>query len=694
MNLLVPMFLYIGGVIVMSKIVIPFISQTVKIFAKTISSSSTQLIGEGSEKKSKVKFLDKKPVTNPEVANQNNTNNNNNNNYMQGGANRLPDMRGVGYDMPDGAMPQMGGGLSVNAIVGVANGIGVSNQMGNISNNLIAAQQTMGDINQTGNYISTKTKKGSRAISQMSSTMVNEYKGRRTAVSQSGNSTNTLMGKTSINSTGVSTNNIYGPVSRVRSGSGDVRTEKMSIEGASKINSLNAKTLYAPKAKRMKIQELNSQGGNSAHKGLNSILRDRRYVKEQIGELEEEYGVRIPNRKIKNPNITVNNIILKDENGKLKRFTLNKNTKSYEKFVQNVVKEAGIQDVESSGQIPTVEVTPSSQTETTPNGNTNVPEASTDQASMANQSINYAAILEMMNMMSMNQSQPQRVTEKNVYNNSEVRQMAIRMMPEQNVGTINKATDLTNELAKERARKNWMRANSSANRKFNVGERNRSDLDDMLKDASGTARMHFDRFVEETWGDEIHKEPSKEEMKAIEAQAIENVNRREGIPLEKKQKEYDEQYGEEKERLLKEREGEQRMFFKENAKALIFQDPKSAEIILGKEAAEELRNQMTSNEKTRDTEAIKEIVKQEFEEQQKFLKKHKEYAGRSYDEIYRARRQEMMQNDLQTAVNQINANAQGQENNAEANNVMVYPNTQIYMTNQARSVTSENEDVG
>ena len=359
-----------------------------------------------------------------------------------------------------------------------------------------------------------------------------------------------------------------------------------------------------------------------------------------------------------------------------------------------MVKEAGIQDVESSGQIPTVEVTPSSQTETTPNGNTNVPEASTDQASMANQSINYAAMLEMMNMMSMNQSQPQRVTEKNVFNNSEVRQMAIRMMPEQNVGTINKVTDLTNELAKERVRKNWMRANSSASRKFNVGERNRSDLDDMLKDASGTARMHFDRFVEETWGDEIHKEPSKEEMKAIEVQAIENVNRREGIPLEKKQKEYDEQYGEEKERLLKEREGEQRMFFEENAKALIFQDPKSAEIILGKEAAEELRNKMTSNEKTRDTEAIKEIVKQEFEEQQKFLKKHKEYAGRSYDEIYRARRQEMMQNDLQTAVNQINANAQGQENNAEANNVMVHPNTQIYMTNQARSVTSENEDVG
>ena len=134
------------------------------------------------------------------------------------------------------------------------------------------------------------------------------------------------------------------------------------------------------------------------------------------------------------------------------------------------------------------------------------------------------------------------------------------------------------------------------------------------------------------------------------------------------------------------------MFFEENAKALIFQDPKSAEIILGKEAAEELRNKMTSNEKTRDTEAIKELVKQEFKAQQEFLKKHKEYAGRSYDEIYRARRQEMMRNDLQTAVNQFDA--QGQENNVEANNVMVHPNTQIYMTNQARSVTTENEDVG
>ena len=706
MNLLLPMFLYIGGIWILGAYTKSIFKDAKEEFfkEKNFASMNVPLIGEGG--KSKAKILDKKPVTNPDVANQNNADSN----YMQGGANALPDMRGVygnGNDIMSqagGVMPQAGGGMGVSAMIGVVNAVGLSNQTGNISNNLIAAQQVVGGVRQQGNYISNETKKGSKSISQNAATMVNEYRGRRTSVSHSGNSTNTLTGKTSISSTGATTNLIYGAVSKVRSGSGDIKTEMLHIKGASKTNSLYAQKLYAPKAKRIKIQELNSQGGeNVERKGIISRFKNRRYVKDSIAELDNEYTGNVSNRRLKKPNVTINNIILQDEKGKPKRFTLNKNTQNYEKFVQNVMKEAGIQEVESSGGIPTVTIAassnafeiPSLNTETESNATATASNENTEGVPMANvvpnavinQNANSAAMLEMFRAINTNQRTT--VTENNVYNKKELSKMAVEMMPHQNIQIIREAKQKANDIARNRELESIARANVDANRRVNVGDKNKTDLDTMLKDTNGTAGPRFQKYIDEQFGEELHKEPSKEEMKAIEEQARENVSKRQDVPLDEKERQEEER--KEKEKLLNERTIEQRIFIEEKTKETILQDQKSAEIILGKENAEILQNKMSNNERERDLAAISSLVKKELKDQEEYKKKHPEHSRSSYDDIYRLRRQEMMKNDLQTAVNQINT--QGQNNGADANSANVIPNTAIYIAKQAREATTENEDV-
>lgn len=223
MNLLLPMFLYIGGIFMLGRIIFKFCAKTGDFFVKSLTSSSTQLIGDGGEKKSRAKTLDKKPLTNPDVTPQNN------NNYMQTGASGIHDMKGVGYNTADqagGGMPQAGGGMGVSAMIGAVNVVGLSSQTGNIANNLIAARQMVGGVQQQGNVISNKTKKGSKSINQNSVSMINEYNG-RTAVNQNGDSTNTLTGKTSITSTGASNNYIYGSINRLNSASGDIKTRTL-----------------------------------------------------------------------------------------------------------------------------------------------------------------------------------------------------------------------------------------------------------------------------------------------------------------------------------------------------------------------------------------------------------------------------------------------------------------------------------
>ena len=116
MNLLLPMFLYIGGIWILGAYTKSIFKDAKEEFfkEKNFASMNVPLIGEGG--KSKAKILDKKPVTNPDVANQNNADSN----YMQGGANALPDMRGVygnGNDIMSqagGVMPQAGGGMGVS----------------------------------------------------------------------------------------------------------------------------------------------------------------------------------------------------------------------------------------------------------------------------------------------------------------------------------------------------------------------------------------------------------------------------------------------------------------------------------------------------------------------------------------------------------------------------------------------------
>lgn len=61
-----------------------------------------------------------------------------------------------------------------------------------------------------------------------------------------------------------------------------------------------------------------------------------------------------------------------------------------------------------------------------------------------------------------------------------------------------------------------------------------SALNNLLKDTSGSASTHFHNFIEENFKDEIERELSPDEVKEIEEQARENINKRNDIPLRTK----------------------------------------------------------------------------------------------------------------------------------------------------------------
>lgn len=686
MNLLLPMFLHIGGAVVLVGIIKLLLAKSKEVVIRSMSSAGIQLLGDGLEKKSKAKILDKKPVTNPEVANQNNTTNNN---YMQGGANRLPDMRGVGYDMAGGAMPQAGGGLSANAMVGVANIVGVANQMGNISNSFISAQQKIGDISQTGDNISNKTRKGSKSISQTATTLFNEYKGRRTTISQGGDSTNTLTGKTSISSAGSSTNYIYGQIGRLRFNSGDMHTKTLHIKGASRTNSLFAQKLYAPKAKRIRIQELNSQGGKAGSSSrFSSRFSSRRNLRNEMRELDEEYAENGSNRRLRRPNVNINNIILQGKNGIAKHFTVKKGKNILNKETQNMINTEYIQEVDSKNSVPASEIMAAATSdnevvaipESAASGNevAAMPESAAtsgnaieipDIALMASTN---AAMLSMLSAM-MNKDSNASLPGKTVYNNSEIRQMAIKMMPNQSEGNIAQLPNLANELAKERISNKW---------KNNVETRNMSALNEML--SSGTAKQNFDKYIGEHWGDKIHAEPSEERMKEIREQAKENVRQRQDVPIEKMEEEEEKEI----ERIKKEDEDGRKEYFEGVTKMLILEspDPEVAENILGKTDADNLKNKMDSNKKEQLNEAITEVVKKGFEEHEKYMRRHG--AGHSYNDIYGTRTNEMMQSNMVTAANQMEPQSSG----TDASNTETQATPQIYMSKQAEEIAKETNE--
>ena len=713
MNLLLPMFLHIGGAVVLVGIIKLLLAKSKEVVIRSMSSAGIQLLGDGLEKKSKAKILDKKPVTNPEVANQNNTTNNN---YMQGGANRLPDMRGVGYDMAGGAMPQAGGGLSANAMVGVANIVGVANQMGNISNSFISAQQKIGDISQTGDNISNKTRKGSKSISQTATTLFNEYKGRRTTISQGGDSTNTLTGKTSISSAGSSTNYIYGQIGRLRFNSGDMHTETLHIKGASRTNSLFAQKLYAPKAKRIRIQELNSQGGKAGNSSrFSSRFSSRRNLRNEMRELDEEYAENGSNRRLRRPNVNINNIILQGKNGIAKHFTVKKGKNILNKETQNMINTEYIQEVDSKNSVPASEIMAAATRdnevvaipESAASGNevAAMPESaasSNEVAAMpesaatrdnevaampesaatsgnaieipdiALMTSNNAVMLSMLSAM-MNKDSNASLPGKTVYNNSEIRQMAIKMMPNQSEGNIAQLPNLANELAKERISNKW---------KNNVGTRNMNSLNEML--SSGTAKQNFDKYIGEHWGDKIHAEPSEERMKEIREQAKENVRQRQDVPIEKMEEEEEKEI----ERIKKEDEDGRKEYFEGVTKMLILEspDPEVAENILGKTDADNLKNKMDSNKKEQLNEAITEVVKKRFEEHEKYMRRHG--AGHSYNDIYGTRTNEMMQSNMVTAANQMEPQSSG----TDASNTETQATPQIYMSKQAEEIAKETNE--
>ena len=133
-----------------------------------------------------------------------------------------------------------------------------------------------------------------------------------------------------------------------------------------------------------------------------------------------------------------------------------------------------------------------------------------------------------------------------------------------------------------------------------------SALNNLLKDTSGSASTHFHNFIEENFKDEIERELSPDEVKEIEEQARENINKRNDSPLEQKEEEYEK----EKAKLLGDKESEKSEVIEQLLKERIVDHPEDAGSVLGKEGAAALQEQLDNIKDKRDRAVVEEIIKQ------------------------------------------------------------------------------------
>ena len=401
----------------------------------------------------------------------------------------------------------------------------------------------------------------------------------------------------------------------------------------------------------IKIKELNTQEETGKNQNLISQYRNKKYAQNII-----------------------NNVILPGEGGKPIRYTSRQTVNEVDE-----PENGNVSGTTTAGG-EAVPVATGAETSTASSSNENT--ASVVQNPAASANIVSEAMVEMFRSININQMT--NGVQNNIYSDKDLSKATVNMIPNENINKIREVKRLTNDIAQKREREIIVRANMDANKKFNLNDKNRASLNARFNDPNGKASTNLRSYVENNFATELHVENS-EEMEEIKKKALEITEERKYISLEEKEKEYERIKNE----LIKEREEEKRVAIEEETKNAIIQNPEIADVIIGKEDAEIFRKEISGNERERDLAAINEIIRRELKEQQKYLKRHSEYAGRSYDELYRLRRQELMQNDLQTAINQVN----GQEQNSNNTNNII-PNSALYMTRQARESANENENAG
>ena len=648
MNLILMLFLSIASVAGTFWIIKSQVGQAISMSLHGYSSS--KLIGGGQEgERPRAKILNKAPLSNPEVSNPPAVNGRNEVGFTP---TSIPMMRGVDNGNINGGVPATqtagvpatqtagvpavggGGGFGVTAVVGLVNGIGGIIQSGNVMNKFAARRQITGPVFQGGGMIYNLKSKGARGVIQNANNMINSSRRMsrleqnannilnatnrgRIRMNQGAGARNAIsQGRVSLKAKGAASNYIYGDVKGIKSRIGNITTRDLRIKGASKPKSLFVRNLYAPKAKRLKIQELTNNGymGKGKVNMINQLPVETTGKGKKILRLSNS-GVVPALAAGNNISVNLNDVNLTKQNGynlQKQHYMVNKSSNDY----VTMIGMGGIaRDSRNNG-------------------------LSTDQKAKL---YSLTRVNEERKISSGNSSSSVG------YDKTELFRQIVQTVPEMNTKDMRKVASEANRLSEERKKNQQLIANQMANERIDMNKESMNAINDLLKDTSGTTSTRFHNFIEENFKDEIERELTPDEIKEIENQARENISKRNDIPLEQKEEEYEK----EKAKLLGEKESENSEVIEQLLKERIVDHPEDAESILGKEGASALQEQLNNIKDERDRAVVQEIIKQNFKDNARFVKKHPEYSKERFEKIYKARQHEEMKQDIETAVGKL-----------------------------------------
>ena len=206
------------------------------------------------------------------------------------------------------------------------------------------------------------------------------------------------------------------------------------------------------------------------------------------------------------------------------------------------------------------------------------------------------------------------------------------------------------KLSAQRKRNQQLNAMESANRKVDEKKKGMEALNELLKDTSGAnVGSHFQNFIDENFKEEINHDLSEEKMKKIMAEARENISKREDIPLEQKEAELEK----EKERIVEELQKRNRSASEEFLKDRILDNPEEAKSVLGEDGAKMLQKQLNNIKDEKDKVYMKELLKQDMDDYSEYVNKHPELKDVNHSDLYKAKMQEELKQDIQTAYGNV-----------------------------------------
>ena len=176
--------------------------------------------------------------------------------------------------------------------------------------------------------------KGARRLTQNANNILNATNRGRVRMTQGQGVRNAIsQGRVNIKPTGATNNYIYGDVNGIKSRIGNITTRDLRIKGPSKPKSLFVRNLYAPKAKRLKIQELTNNG----YMGKGKVNLVNQLPGETAGNGKRI--LRLGNNRVvpalaagNNINVNLNDVNLSKQNGynlQRQHYMVNKSSNDY-----------------------------------------------------------------------------------------------------------------------------------------------------------------------------------------------------------------------------------------------------------------------------------------------------------------------------------------------------------------------------